>query len=211
MKKTHLLARLGLLLSCAGIIIGLALEACAPPPATNNTVPTFTIGGAASGLNSGQSAVLQNNGKDNLILDSDGDFEFDQMISEGNPYNVTVFTQPTGQNCVVAHGTGTASADVTNVTVTCSNVYTVGGMVEGLQNGSSVVLQNNEGDNLTVNGQTEQASDFTFPTALADGATYSVTVLSVQPTTEQCQVFLGTGTISAANVTNVEVSCFPAP
>ncbi|HET6603748.1 MAG TPA: hypothetical protein VFG21_05965 [Xanthomonadaceae bacterium] len=48
----------------------------------------------------------------------------------------------------------------------------------GLATGNSVVLQNNSGDDLTVNAN----GAFTFSTALADRSAYAVTVLT-QPTT----------------------------
>ncbi|MEO5558616.1 MAG: hypothetical protein ABIO49_02610, partial [Dokdonella sp.] len=49
---------------------------------------------------------------------------------------------------------------------------------------------------------------FTFPTALASGAPYAVTV-SVQPTspTEVCTITNGSGTVAGANVSNIVVSC----
>lgn len=209
MKKNNLLARLGLLFSCAIIIIGLGMEACAPPPA-DNTVD-FTIGGLVTGLNG--ELVLENNDEDIIEIQSDGDFQFGDTVREGDPYNVTVSLQPIGQNCVVNDGRGIAEQDVTDVTVICTDTdvgqFTVGGMVEGLFGGESVVLQNNGGDNLTV---TSEGSDgptvFTFPTALENGATYSVTILT-QPSLGSCQVLLGTGTIDAADVTSVEISCIP--
>jgi hypothetical protein len=49
---------------------------------------------------------------------------------------------------------------------------------------------------------------FTFPTALAQGEAYAVTI-AVQPTSphQTCTVSKGTGTIGATNVTDVAVSC----
>ena len=80
--------------------------------------------------------------------------------------------------------------------------YTVGGTISGLHGGTSLVLQNNGADDLTAvaNGP------FTFATALASGSTYKVTVRS-QPWGQQCVVTNGSGTIAAADVTDVKVSC----
>lgn len=78
--------------------------------------------------------------------------------------------------------------------------YTVGGTVTGLS--GTLVLQNNGGDDRTVTA----SGAFTFPAALADGSTYSVTV-KTQPTGQTCTVTNGTGTISGSNVTNVAVAC----
>src|SRR6476469_9254574 len=83
-----------------------------PPP------PTYTIGGTISGL-SGAGLVLQNNGANNLSVSADGNFTFASPVPSGGAYNVTVFTQPANpaQMCTVTNGTGTASANVSNVEV----------------------------------------------------------------------------------------------
>jgi len=83
--------------------------------------------------------------------------------------------------------------------------YTVGGTVSGLAAGNSVVLQNNGADDLTV-----AADDgFTFPSPLADGSPYAVTVLTQPASTPQrCTVTNGSGTVAGANVNNVAVTCF---
>ncbi len=80
--------------------------------------------------------------------------------------------------------------------------YSVGGSISGLS-ASGLVLEDNGGNNLTVNnGQ----SSFTFTTMLANGAAYDVTV-ATQPTGETCTPSSNTGTISSANVSNVSVAC----
>ena len=84
------------------------------------------------------------------------------------------------------------------------NTYTVGGSVSGLVEGTQLVLQNKENDDLviTVNG------DFKFTTELPNTTTYEVRVLT-QPTSpnQTCTVSGGTGTISAENVNNILVTC----
>ena len=90
---------------------------------------------------------------------------------------MTVKTNPSGQTCTVANGSGTmASANMTNVAITCTanggggTTYSVGGTVSGLS--GTVVLQDNGGDNLSVSAN----GSFTFATQLASGAGYAVTV-----------------------------------
>ena len=171
-----------------------------PPPST------FTIGGTVTGL-AGTGLVLQNNGGDSLAIKASGAFTFKTAITSGNSYKVTVLTQPStpAQNCVVTAGTGTASANVTNVVVTCTTLtYTIGGTVSGLA-GTGLALQDNGGDTLPIiaNG------GFKFASSIASGATYTVTV-SAQPTTpwQTCSVTPGTGTGTAtADISNVQVSC----
>jgi hypothetical protein len=81
--------------------------------------------------------------------------------------------------------------------------FTVGGSVSGLS--GTVVLQDNGGDNLSVTAN----GSFTFATALASGAAYSVTV-KTNPSGQTCTVSSGSGTIGSANVTNVAVACATA-
>lgn len=179
---------------------------------TNVTVActggTYTVGGTVSGLAPGNSVVLQNNGGDDLTVSANGVFTFATPVIDGTTYAVTVLTQPTtpNQTCLVSNGSGSSTAvNITSVSVVCTTIaYTVGGSVSGLAVGNSVVLQNNAGDNLTVNAD----GSFTFATAISDGGTYAVTVLT-QPTTpnQTCVVSSGGGTINGANVTGVNVTC----
>ena len=66
--------------------------------------------------------VLQDNGGDNLSDSALGGFTFATGLTAGSAYNVTVETNPAGQTCSVANGSGTVeSADITNVAVTCTS------------------------------------------------------------------------------------------
>ena len=163
---------------------------------------THSIGGTVSGLGTGLSLVLRNNGGDDLTVNGNGSFVFATSLVAGSPYGVTVFTQPSGQTCLLSNASGTVgSANVENVIVTCAtNSYTIGGTLSGLGSGVSVVLQNNLGDYLTVSSN----GSFTFATPLTSG-TYSVTV-KTQPVEQICTVTNGSGIVST-NVTNITVSC----
>lgn len=166
-------------------------------------------GGTVVGL-TGTGLVLQDNGGDDLaITNSGGAFTFKTAIAGGGTYNVTVKTQPTGplQNCSVTNGSGTATANVTNVQVSCGNIFTVGGSISGLL-GTGMVLQDNGADNLTINGTGNV--NFTFATPLPAGATYAVTILTPPSNPAQtCTVLNGTGTLNTS-ITNVQVIC-PQP
>ena len=164
------------------------------------TTLTFSVGGTVSGLTG--SVVLQDNGADDLTVAANGPFTFATQRPFGGGYAVTVKTNPTGQTCTVANGTGTiGTANVTNVTVTCTTLtFSVGGTVSGLT--GSVVLQDNGADDLTVAAN----GPFTFATQRPFGGSYAVTV-KTNPTGQTCTVANGTGTIGTANVTNVSVTC----
>ncbi len=159
---------------------------------------TFAIGGSVSGLTSG-SVVLQNNGGDDLTVSTNGSFVFATEVASGSAYSVTVLTQPVNHSCSVSMEAGTVSAAVNNISVTCIEVFTVGGTLTDLASGQ-VVLQNNGADDLvlTANGA------FQFATPVS--AAYSVTVLSTT-SGQLCEVIAnGSGTASAV-VSNVEVVC----
>jgi len=96
---------------------------------------------------------------------------------------------------------GNGVYDTSDSNCTAAATYTVGGSVSGLS-GSGLALQNNGADTLSI----AASGSFTFATALADSSAYMVTVSS-QPAGQTCSVTNGSGTISAANVTNVAVSC----
>lgn len=159
-------------------------------------VATWAIGFSVSGLPAGNSLELLNAGEA-MTVSADASYVFPTRST--GPYAVTVATQPLQAVCTVANGTGTATAEVGDITVTCSRRFSIGGSLTGLANSASVVLQNNGQDDLTLTVDTP----FTFP-ALVGGA-YAVTVLS-QPMSQICTVTGGTGT-ATADVTTVQVSC----
>ena len=170
------------------------------------TTPTFTIGGAVSGL-AGTGLVLGNNGGGNLAVAANGSFSFAVSLATGATYSVAVLTQPSNpsQTCTVANGSGTVGdADVTNVSVACvTNSFTVGGTVSGLS-GTGLVLQNNGSDNKSIGTD----GPFTFTTAIASGAAYNVTAFAQPSGPDQtCTVGNGSGTVGGANVTTVSVAC----
>ena len=173
----------------------------------NCSTNTYTVGGTISGL--AGTLVLQDNGSDNLTLTTNGTFAFATPVASGVAYAVTVLTQPgaPAQTCVVASGSGSVTnANVTSVAITCTtNTYTVGGTISGLAANESVVLQDNGADKLTVGAN----GTFTFATSVASGQAFAVTVLTnpAAPITQTCAVTGGSGTVGAANVTNVTVTC----
>jgi len=163
--------------------------------------PLYSIGGTITGL-TGPGLVLQDNGGDNLAVSANAaTFTFATPLSSGSAYGITVLTQPIGENCAVANGSGTASANVTNASVVCTQFYAIGGTITGLH-GTGLVLQDNGGDNLAVSAN---AATFAFATPLVGGSTYSVTVLT-QPAGENCTVSNGSGSVST-DVSNANILC----
>ncbi len=161
---------------------------------------TQALGGTVSGLLG--RLVLEFNGGDPLTITADGAFAFPTSVADTSTYAITVRAQPADQTCALANGSGiVGTANITNITVTCiTNAFTTGGTISGLT--GTVVLQNNGGDTQSIG--TDGA--FTFPTPVAEGSPYLVTV-KTQPADQTCSVTNGSGTMGAARVTNVAVVC----
>lgn len=82
---------------------------------------TLRLGGTLTGLAAGKSVVLQNSGADELRVSENGRFNFSTLLASGAAYAVTVKTQPDGQTCTVANGSGTAMSDVGDVSIRCTS------------------------------------------------------------------------------------------
>lgn len=163
---------------------------------------SYTVGGTVSGLLPGNSVSLSTTGG-SATVSANGGFTLGPALVTQTAYTVAVSVQPAGQLCTVTNGSGTLEgANVSNVAVACTTTaYTVNATVFGLLPTTSLVLQDNGGDNLTVsNGGT-----FGFKKGVASRSTYTVTI-QTQPSRQDCFVENGTGTIQVSNVT-VTVVC----
>jgi hypothetical protein len=168
----------------------------------------YSIGGTLSGLVTGNTVTLQDNGGDNLTLNANGAFTFPTKIANGGAYDVAVLTQPTSppQVCTVSAGSGHASGNVTAITVNCAtDEFTIGGTVTGLQSGQTITLRDNGGDDLLVSSN----GAFAFATPLPGGSTYDVSFYSTNTLGVECTPTNATGTVSAATgpITNVTLTC----
>ena len=148
----------------------------------------------------GSGLVLQDNGGDALKISRNGAFTFATAVAGGNPFNVTVSTQPTNpsQTCTVAHGSGTVgTANVTSISVFCpqpvgqfayvvtsgsappSGPDTLGSIAVYTINPSSGALTLIPGSSVAA-GPTPQALQFiphaSFAWSLSIAAEYAITV-----------------------------------
>jgi hypothetical protein len=168
----------------------------------------YTVGVTVSGL-AGSGLVLADNVTDKLTITANGTFTFAATVAKGASYAVTVQTQPSNptQTCAVSPATasGTATANVA-VLVSCTTnpvTATIGGTVSGLVANTSVILQDNGGDSLTITAN----GAFTFKTAVTGADVYAVTVVTQPVNPNQiCTLTNGSG-VASANVTNVAVNC----
>jgi N-acetylneuraminic acid mutarotase len=162
----------------------------------------YALGGSISGLTS--SGLVLSNGMDQLTVPSGAtSFTMPASVAFTSSYDVKVSTQPQGLTCSVQNGTATmGAAAVTNIAVTCTDqLFTVGGSISGLTVSGLVLISGRDTGTFPAN-----ATSFTFPTAVAYGSHYSVSVLT-QPPGLMCTVSSGSGTVPAANVTSVQVTC----
>jgi GDSL-like Lipase/Acylhydrolase len=161
-----------------------------------------TLSGTITGLTT--SGLVINNGSDELTVSSGAStFQLGSTVASGATYSVTIKTQPTGKTCSVANGSGTmTSAAVSNVQVTCAtNSYTLGGSISGLVT-SGLKLKNGS-ETLTISSG---SSSLIFNTQVSYGGGYSVTI-DTQPTGYTCSLSNSSGTMGAANITSVQVTC----
>ena len=99
-----------------------------------------SISGSISDLTG--TLVLQNNYGGDQTFTSNDNFTF--YVADNSSYNVTVKSQPAGK-CNVSNGTGTASDNVSNVSVNCWNLVDGGNTLDGinynnLKNADNVTL-----------------------------------------------------------------------
>jgi hypothetical protein len=190
---------------------GALLDDGAPLDATVPNGTGFSVGGTVLGL-FGSGLVLQLNGGRNLsIVPASGQnipFAF-AALETGSNFAVSILGQPSNptQRCTVSGGTGVVgTGNVTSVVVNCTdNTFVVGGSITGLE--GSVVLKNNDGDNLSVTSN----GTFAFPAPVANASPYAVSVASHSALPVQtCTVSNGTGSVASSDVTNISVVCTTA-
>ena len=101
--------------SGSGTVTG-AVSSVAVSCATN----TYSIGGSVSGLSQSGLMLTDNGGNALGVISGSSSFTFSNQLAYGASYAVAVSTQPTGQTCTVGSGSGTVTAAVTSVTVSCT-------------------------------------------------------------------------------------------
>lgn len=192
-------------LVASGVLVSFGLAGC----------PFFglaTVGGSLSGLSSGASITLQNNGADDLTLSQNGRFTFSRTLDADDDYSVTVRTLPVGQSCTVTNGSGkinSRASDVENVQVTCTVTGTLTGTVSGLATGAFVRLANGVAGGGAATVDVNANGTFSFSGILSNGTAYNVSV-SQNPSGQTCLVSGASGTIqSNAPSTTIAVTCTP--
>jgi len=182
---------------------------------------SYLVGGSVAGLVvTGTGLTLQNsiNGGatvENTVV-SAATYNFPTSLTSGQTYSVSILSQPTNpsQNCtmdVPANSAGTATADVTNVNLTClTNKFIISGNITlaagtlDLQMTSTTGGVPNPVQNLTA----LPAGAFAF-TPVDDLSTYTLTL--TPPAGYGCVFVNGNdvGSFAGSDITTVDINCTP--
>jgi hypothetical protein len=150
--------------------------------ALKHLTSTYTVGGTVTGL-SGSGLVLEDNGSDDLTVAANGTYTFATPLMSGANYAVTVKTQPTtpAQTCTVSNASGNvASANITNVAVSCTNNAAPATTAVGtpLPAAPSSQVIDSTGGSIT-------SGDGRLTVTVPAGAVAGATTFTIQPITNQ--------------------------
>ena len=170
---------------------------------------TYSIGGTVSGLKADSrltllSAISGQNSWVPTTVSQNGGFTLNAPVPHNGSYAVTVGDQPPFQTCTVGNGSGAGIvANVSVISVVCSDFpFKVNTLVSGLSAGNSVTLSNNGVDPIKVDSN----GSFDFPSPIARGGSYSITVLT-QPVNQICSVNGGSGANVSSDIRGISVVC----
>ena len=110
------------------VLLGLCLTACSCNDSdsadngnnsqTLDKTPLYSLGGSVNGLANGKLLKLAAN-EETLSLNSNGEFNFSQTLKSGSAYSIRIQQLPENMKCVLANGSGKATANVSNISVSC--------------------------------------------------------------------------------------------
>ncbi len=163
---------------------------------------SYSVGGTVNGLSA--AGLTVGAGSNTVAVPSGAtSFTLPNKFASGGAYTVAVIDQPAGLTCSVVNGSGVVgSSNVTNANLSCvARTYGLGGTITGLIS-AGLVLANGTDTAIPAAGM----STFVFPTQLAAGVAYAVTV-KTQPAGISCQVLNASGVMIAQGITNVLVVC----
>ena len=176
--------------------------------AVNCTTNTYTLSVALTGLDPKNSLVTSSQGGTMTfsVGSGGGTLTFPNPVPSGSFYYGydDPASGPDYQTCYIPE----VSVTNANVALTgsCGPVsYTVGGTITGLAPGNMFTLQNEENEYVA-----ESDGTFTFSQRWPAGSAYDVIVITnpAYPVAQTCVVSSGgSGTVTNANITTVDVTC----
>ena len=106
---------------------GLKMQAGTPSGTSTGTptgtgIANFTLAGTLTGLSSAGLILSSGTTPNQSLTISSGSttFQFATSIASGSVYSVTVNTQPASDSCTITNGSGTIAANVSNITIACT-------------------------------------------------------------------------------------------
>lgn len=168
------------------------------------------LAGTISGVTKPGMVLMNNNGSEfEVPVPSNGtgvtQFSFPKLISSDDKYDVQVKSVPSNvdiKTCEYRNNKGRAGFNVLNIEIACAfRTQALGGTVSNLKN--ELVLVNGSDRVIVPAG----ATAFTMA-RVAQDAPYGVSILA-NPAGQSCTIANGVGTMGAADVNNVTVTCAP--
>lgn len=177
-------------------------------------VATYSVSGNISGVGTGGSngqweAFVEGS----LVADgplTDGAVIYASGVADGASYEVTA-SPSGGLVCTVANATGTVSGgDITGVDISCStpSTFSLSGAISGIPGTNSMGQWELLSEGFIVNDGGLRNGAVTYTASIADGSDYEV---RAQPSSGlTCTVANGSGTVSGADITDIDISCSQA-
>jgi hypothetical protein len=200
------------ILALCALTLAAGLSAC------GGGTSSYTIGGTVFGLEY-PGLVLQNNLANDLVVPvpprngttvPNVTYSFSNEVDYGDPYSVTVKTNPEHQKCEPSGGTADSAGrlSVIDAQIICSLVSnTIGGTITGLTSEGLELTNGTSGGTFKVSKVNDvYPGTFTFTLPVTYNQTYGVTVLT-QPATQTCSVANGTGIMGDNKVDTIAVTC----
>lgn len=207
------------ILALCALTVAAGLSAC------GGGTSSYTIGGTVTGLQY-PGLVLQNNLANDLTVaprgpDANGNiqnvtYSFANEVEYGEPYSVSVKTNPQHQTCALVSGASDTAGRLStiNAVIACSLVVnSIGGKVTGLAADGLVLTNGSTGGTFSFTKDATSGKypeTFTFSVGVTYGQTYGVTVLN-HPTGQTCSVSNGAGTMGDTKVESIAVNCVTNP
>ncbi|GAA3945704.1 sialidase family protein [Allohahella marinimesophila] len=168
---------------------------------------SYTIGGTASGVPSGESLTISNMDSDTgqafQTVSANGAYAFIEDFT-GN-FSLSFLGLPSGLSCGFSTASGTPQFPTVTSNITCSGAR-LSGAVSGLGANANVELLATFSTGAQGYSLTDVNATFTS-LYLQPGTTYDVTVSSTSAGTTCDPVQNGTGTIGTSNVSNISLTC----
>jgi uncharacterized protein (UPF0179 family) len=199
--------RLALAVACSA-----ALAACDSITTQNDSpsIPrpasTVVIGGTVTGLSATRPVVLAMTTTNNGINDGVQEFSVRGTevlrlgaVATGANYNVQIVREPDGRNCTIANGSGVATTDINNISVTCvrdeTPLYTVTAAI-------APALSAAPPEGFAVTLTTEEGSETIYPTAGQSSVTFTLPIFYPAVTAPPPFAFTVTSTNTVGGKTN---------